>query len=368
MRIFITASPSPPARPGTLAPDTPPVTLGGEITRADPQTYRELRSPPPGTRHRHRLQLQGQPHRNRPGLRDPKASARWERQWTHIEISDTNARRLQTRQDPARGMGSSSASPYPHCVISATKPPSFSKALIAHIKARLRRSHAPARGSTPTGRGDFNHTAHSDGSCDAGAARIPCPPQRTFEAARDASLDFVAITDHNTITQLPEINAYQAQFPETLLIPGTEITTFNGHANVIGNTSFLDFQLGSARLPTPPLFDQVKQQDAFISVNHPGLPSGEICMGCGWTVKDTDWSRVTAIEVINGSTLRTGGAEGPTSGIRFWDTLAGRRITPSAAATTTTPPTPPAPSKAPSANPPRSFTPPNCPRRPSSRA
>jgi hypothetical protein len=36
-------------------------------------------------------------------------------------------------------------------------------------------------------------------------------------------------------------------------------------------------------------------------------------MGCGWTVPNTDFSRVTAIEVVNGD-LR----EGPGSGISFW--------------------------------------------------
>jgi hypothetical protein len=36
-------------------------------------------------------------------------------------------------------------------------------------------------------------------------------------------------------------------------------------------------------------------------------------MGCGWTVPNTDFSRVTAIEVVNGNL-----AEGPGSGISFW--------------------------------------------------
>jgi hypothetical protein len=53
--------------------------------------------------------------------------------------------------------------------------------------------------------------------------------------------------------------------------------------------------------------------NGIISVNHPGLPSGESCMGCGWTVPNTDFSRVTAIEVINGGT-----ADGPHSGIPLW--------------------------------------------------
>ncbi|MEO6912211.1 MAG: CehA/McbA family metallohydrolase, partial [Edaphobacter sp.] len=43
------------------------------------------------------------------------------------------------------------------------------------------------------------------------------------------------------------------------------------------------------------------------------IPSGASCMGCGWTVPNTDFSRVTAIEVINGGT-----AGGPESGIPLW--------------------------------------------------
>lgn len=36
-------------------------------------------------------------------------------------------------------------------------------------------------------------------------------------------------------------------------------------------------------------------------------------MGCGWTAKGTDYSRVGAVEAINGGTL-----DGPMSGIPFW--------------------------------------------------
>jgi hypothetical protein len=52
-------------------------------------------------------------------------------------------------------------------------------------------------------------------------------------------------------------------------------------------------------------------------------------MGCGWTANDTDWSRVVAIEVVNGASLRLGREEGPASGISFWERLLdqGHRIT-----------------------------------------
>jgi hypothetical protein len=42
-------------------------------------------------------------------------------------------------------------------------------------------------------------------------------------------------------------------------------------------------------------------------------------MGCGWSVTETDWSRIDAIEVVNGSTLRTAGPESPLHGVRFWE-------------------------------------------------
>jgi hypothetical protein len=65
--------------------------------------------------------------------------------------------------------------------------------------------------------------------------------------------------------------------------------------------------------------DAVEAQGGFLSINHPGQPSGEACMGCGWTA-EIDYARIDAIEIVNGSSLRNGGnAEGAFSGIPFWD-------------------------------------------------
>jgi len=308
------------------APPPSPITLTGEITRADHQTYRELPfTVPAGTR---RITIDfSYDKENRTvidlGLRDPQGQRGWSGgNKTHMEVGDSDATPSYApgRIQPGEwklvlgipNIREGQTSPYKaEIIFSAESAPAKSQP--AYTASSL---------ASDSGwrRGDFHmHTAHSDGSCDVAGARAPCPALHTFEAARDAKLDFVAITDHNTITQLADMAILQASFPKTLLIPGTEITTFSGHANVIGNTDFLDFQLGSPRLPTlAKLFDQADAAGAFVSVNHPGLPSGEVCMGCGWTVKDTDWSRVTAIEVANGSSLRAGG---PAAGLRFWDKL-----------------------------------------------
>lgn len=171
-------------------------------------------------------------------------------------------------------------------------------------------------------RGDLHvHTAHSDGSClSRKGARIPCPVFKTLEAAAARGLDFVAVTDHNTTSHFDALRELAPYFDDLLVVAGREITTFHGHANVFGPTDFIDFQL-------PRMADiqaQARKAGGLFSINHPGLPSGEFCMGCGWTAPDMDYAAVEAIEVING-----GFAEGPLSGLAFWEARLdeGRRIT-----------------------------------------
>ena len=182
-------------------------------------------------------------------------------------------------------------------------------------------------------RGDLHmHTAHSDGSClSMRGVRVPCPVFRTLETAHARGLDFISVTDHNATAQNEALRELAPYYDDLLLIPGREITTFQGHANVWGPTAALDFQLGSPRAPTlAAIQSQVEKAQGLISINHPGQPSGEACMGCGWTVKDTDFARIQAIEAVNGGALRLpGGAESAISGIPFWEARlnAGFRIT-----------------------------------------
>jgi hypothetical protein len=44
-------------------------------------------------------------------------------------------------------------------------------------------------------------------------------------------------------------------------------------------------------------------------------------MGCGWTVADTDFRRIQAVEIVN-----AGGAESENSGIPFWEALLNRGL------------------------------------------
>ena len=111
-------------------------------------------------------------------------------------------------------------------------------------------------------RGDLHaHTWHSDGSAPLGDL---------VAAARAQGLDFVAVTEHNTISHLPHLTEHTR--PDLLLIPGMEITTYHGHANVwpldwptvapVEFRCWRDEQMAQVR-------QAVRTWGALFSVNHP---------------------------------------------------------------------------------------------------
>ena len=166
-------------------------------------------------------------------------------------------------------------------------------------------------------RGDLHaHTGHSDGSClSLGGKRVPCPEFKLLQAAAARGLDFLAVTDHNTTSTYNALRQWQPYFDTLALLRGREITTYHGHANIYGTSQFIDFRLGDEGRTVRTLLEQVHRAGAILSINHPRIPSGENCTGCGWTSKPTtDFSQVDAIEVVNGSDADT-----PTSGIPFWE-------------------------------------------------
>lgn len=164
-------------------------------------------------------------------------------------------------------------------------------------------------------RGDLHlHSGHSDASCDSqSGARVPCPLFLTLQAAAERGLDFVAVTEHNTLSHLQDLRALQPYFDRLLLVPGMEITTFQGHANVFGIQGALDFRVGGTT-DWSRVLGETQRRALPVSVNHPALPSDERCMGCGWQPREgTDWPRVAAVEAVNGADAGT-----PVSGIPFW--------------------------------------------------
>ncbi len=178
--------------------------------------------------------------------------------------------------------------------------------------------NVPLRKGPAWYRGDPHmHTAHSDGQCPSQTGKmVPCPVYFSAEAAARRGLDFIAITDHNASSQYNSMRELQPYFDKLLLIPGREITTFKGHINYLGSTDFVDFRLGSKEVPdVNTLLRSAASVGALTAINHPGDPSGGMCMGCGWTPSSkVDMHLLTAVEAVNGGSEQYG-----IPNIPFWN-------------------------------------------------
>jgi hypothetical protein len=118
-----------------------------------------------------------------------------------------------------------------------------------------RRRVLPASAGTTWLAGDLHaHTVHSDGS-------LTVPALAALAAG--AGLDFLAVTDHNTVSHHAELAAAGAA-AGILLVPGQEVTTGRGHANAFGTPDWVDFRTGPDTW-----LSTVDAGGGLLSVNHP---------------------------------------------------------------------------------------------------
>ena len=183
----------------------------------------------------------------------------------------------------------------------------------------------PVRAGAAWYQGDLHdHTGHSDGTClSMQGQKVPCPQFRLLERTAELKLDFVAMTDHNTVSHHNALEHWQPYFDNLLLIRGRELTTFFGHANLYGTSEWVDFRVRPGYTANN-MAAAAHQLGALISINHPARPSGESCMGCGWTAAGTDFANFDSVEAVNGND-----ADSILSGIPFWEARlnAGLRMT-----------------------------------------
>jgi hypothetical protein len=161
--------------------------------------------------------------------------------------------------------------PYEMTVVRHARPP---------IEPRDHQSHGPRSRHSPRGEpaavrrglppvdglrwlaGDLHaHTTHSDGSLGV------------HELARVAAcqgLDFLAVTDHNTVSHHAELPSASAS-AGILLVPGQEVTTDLGHANAFGAIGWVDFRRSPDVGATA-----VRDGGGVLSVNHP------VAGDCAW--------------------------------------------------------------------------------------
>ncbi|WP_067826009.1 CehA/McbA family metallohydrolase [Actinomadura kijaniata] len=124
------------------------------------------------------------------------------------------------------------------------------------------RRDLPAPSGTRWLAGDLHsHTVHSDG-------KMTVPELAALAVRR--GLDYLAVTDHNTVSHHPELPAAGARMG-VALVPGQEVTTDLGHANVFGDVGWVDF-----RRPAAEWAAHAAARGGVMSINHP--LSGD----CAW--------------------------------------------------------------------------------------
>ncbi|MCC7070121.1 MAG: PHP domain-containing protein [Deltaproteobacteria bacterium] len=168
----------------------------------------------------------------------------------------------------------------------ATLPPATDRAPYAEA--------APLSSEARFYAGDFH--VHSE---DSGDARPPLAEIAAF--ARGRGLDFVVITDHNTVAQDERIAAAQPAHPELLFVPGIELTTYAGHATAFGATAWVDHRVGFGGQTLQAAVDDIVAQGGLLSINHPALDLGDACIGCAWA------HEAPALGTLHGVEIETGG-------------------------------------------------------------
>ena len=194
-----------------------------------------------------------------------------------------------------------------------------------HLSSQLDPEHFTVINPKPGWyKGDLHsHTGLTDGLCKSqSGANVSCPPSKLFAAAASQGLDFLAVTDHNTQAHFNQMMQDQLYYDKMLLIPGEEITTVKGHANVWGTENFLDYRVAESGYTINSLFDEAHRLHALVSINHAYWPTNIRCPGCGWGWSPiTDFAKVDAIEVINGYHEQGSSfTPPPGNGISFWET------------------------------------------------
>jgi hypothetical protein len=115
-------------------------------------------------------------------------------------------------------------------------------------------------------RGDLqSHTVHSDAKGTL---------EQLIGKARAIGLDFLAVTDHNTVSHHPFLPALADE--DLILIPGQESTTYYGHMNIWNTSRWCDFRCRSDE-EMAAVIALAHANGGICSINHPkqGGPAWE---------------------------------------------------------------------------------------------
>ena len=139
-------------------------------------------------------------------------------------------------------------------------------------------------------RGDLHaHSVHSD-------ARWDIPDLVAF--AKSQKLDFVSLTDHNTVSGMAQMESLGTD--DLLTMGGMELTTFYGHALTQGTRQWHEWRLDTPdRFTMPQLAQNAMDSGAFFIIAHPMSPGDPACSGCHWEYQDMRPGNAPAVEIWN---------------------------------------------------------------------
>jgi hypothetical protein len=168
--------------------------------------------------------------------------------------------------------------------------PVFLAILPTCVRVEIRMEHGPAveplrpgplpgvvRAAPGWYRGDLH--CHTEASSDAWSTGSALTPAGWADQARSLGLDFLALTDHNVVSQNHALA--RAAGDGVLLLAGEEVTSpFYGHATVSGIEAdqWFDFRQSPCWLPLPThgarieaLLDAVRQAGGYLAAAHPTM-------------------------------------------------------------------------------------------------
>ena len=185
-----------------------------------------------------------------------------------------------------------------HCVIARPdgEPNRYDLAITALPPSPAATVHAPAPETAPLARGRrwyrgelHLHSTHSDGLW---------TPAEIAEKARPRGLDFMVLSDHNTTSSYDEFRALVG--PHTLVIPGAELTTYNGHCLAIGVEEWMDWRTGLEGRSINDVARAVRAAGGLFVVAHPDAMPDDVCTGCRWTHERFDPALAHGVEIWGG--------------------------------------------------------------------
>lgn len=111
-----------------------------------------------------------------------------------------------------------------------------------------------------------SHSSHSDGKHEM--AEIA-------DRAARCGLDFLALTDHNTMSAHPVPPG-----APVVIVPGFELTTFHGHHPVYGIAEMVPWHQDGRVVPLAEIAPRVRAAGGIVGVAHPFVPGDPLCTGC----------------------------------------------------------------------------------------